>query len=82
MPKRDLTLGETEVLTIIQQGYGAHNTLERVCFSNQNDAVLFVKTTKGMNILLANISHLAAGRANGTIANDEELRIKWLRLKA
>jgi hypothetical protein len=82
MPKRDLTLGEIEILTIIQQGYGAHNTLDRVCFSNENDAVLFVKTTKGMNILLANISHLANGRANGTIANDEELRIKWLRLKA
>jgi hypothetical protein len=34
-----------------------------------------------MNTLLANLSDLAARRANGTIASDDELKTKWLRLK-
>jgi hypothetical protein len=31
---------------------------------------------------MANLSNLAAWRADGTISSDEELRTKWLRLKA
>ncbi|HEY3975157.1 MAG TPA: hypothetical protein VGM18_19275 [Candidatus Sulfotelmatobacter sp.] len=80
--RRDLTEGETAVLTIIQQGYGAHNSLDKVYFSPENDAVMFVRLQNGMSIIMANISHLANCRSNGTISSDEELRIKWLRLKA
>jgi hypothetical protein len=78
MPKRVLTEGETAVLTIIQQGYGAHNSLEKVYFNPGDEAVIFVRLTNGMS----NLSALAAQRADGTIPNDEELRRKWLRMKA
>ncbi len=82
MPRRVLTEGETDVLTIIQQGYGSHNCAERVFFSPTDEAVIFVKLPNGMSIVMANLSNLAARRADGSIPNDDELRIKWLRLKA
>ena len=82
MPKRDLTEGETAVLTIIQQGYGAHNSLDKVYFSPEDEAVMFVRLTNGYSIVMANLSNLANWRADGTIPSDEELRIKWLRMKA
>ena len=82
MPKRVLTEGETAVLAIIQQGYEAHNSLEKVYFNPGDEAVIFVRLTNGMSIVLANLSTLAAQRADGTIPNDEELRRKWLRMKA
>lgn len=81
MPKRALTDGENAVLLIIQQGYGPHNSIDRVYFSPADDAVLFCKLANGMNALFANLSTLAAGRASGTIASDDELRTKYLRLK-
>jgi hypothetical protein len=82
MPKRVLTDGETVVLTIIQQGYGAHNSIDKVFFSPADEAVIFVRLANGMSTLMANLSNLAARRADGTISCDEELRTKWLRLKA
>jgi hypothetical protein len=81
MKKRILTDGEIAVLAIIEQGYGPQNCVERVCFSAANEAVIFVKLKNGMNTLLANLSDLAARRANGAIASDDELKTKWLRLK-
>jgi hypothetical protein len=82
MPKRVLTDGETVVLTIIQQGYGPHNSIDKVFFSPADEAVIFVRLANGMSALMANLSNLAARRADGTISCDEELRTKWLRLKA
>jgi hypothetical protein len=82
MPRRDLTQGETAVLTIIQQGYGPDNGIDRVFFSPTDEAVIFVRLTNGMSIVMANLSNLAAWRADGTISSDDELRTKWLRLKA
>ena len=82
MPKRILTDGETSVLAIIQQGYGPHNSSDRVFFSPANEAVMFVRLSNGMSIVMANLSNLAAWRADGTISSDDELRTKWLRLKA
>jgi len=81
VPKRDLTEGETAVLTIIQQGYGAHNSLDKVYSSPEDEAVMFVRLTNGYSIVMANLSNLANWRADGTIPSDEELRIKWLRMK-
>jgi hypothetical protein len=80
MPRRALTEGEIAVLTIIQEGYGPHNGLDKVYFSPADEAVMFVRLANGMSIVMANLSNLAAWRADGTIANDEELRKKWLRL--
>jgi hypothetical protein len=81
MPKRVLTEGEIAVLTVIQQGYGAHHSVNRVYFSPADEAVIFVRGTNGMSILLANLSNLAARCADGTISSDDELRTKYLRLK-
>lgn len=80
MPKRVLTDGELAVLTIIQQGYGSHNTIDKVYFTPAGEAVMFVRLTNGMTIVMANLSNLAAWRADGTISTDEELKTKWLRL--
>jgi hypothetical protein len=80
MPKRDLTDGETAILTIIQQGYGLHNGIHNVFFSPADEAVIFVRLENGMSKVMANLSTLAARRADGTIPSDEELKVKWLRL--
>jgi|HubBroStandDraft_6_1064221.scaffolds.fasta_scaffold57236_2 hypothetical protein len=82
MPRRILTAEETAVLAIIQQGYGPHNHAGRVLFSPANEAIIFVRLSNGMSALMANLSNLATWRADGTISSDEELRTKWLRLKA
>jgi hypothetical protein len=80
MGRRVLTEGEIAVLTIIQEGYGAHNSMDKVYFSPSDEAVMFVRLANGMSIVMANLSNLAARRADGTIASDDELRKKWLRL--
>ena len=82
MARRVLTIEETAVLTIIQEGYGVHNHAGKVFFSPANEAVIFVRLANGMSALMANLSNLAARRADGTISSDDELRTKWLRLKA
>jgi hypothetical protein len=80
MRGRVLTEGETAILAIIQQGYGPHNSIDKVYFTPANEAVIFVRLANGMSIVMANLSNLAAGRADGTISTDEDLRTKWLRL--
>ncbi len=80
MQRRVLTQGETAVLTLIQEGYGPHNSVDKVYFNPASEAVIFVRLTNGMSIVMANLSNLAAWRADGTIASDEELKKKWLRL--
>jgi hypothetical protein len=80
MNRRGLTDGETAVLTIIQEGYGAHNTVDKVFFSPADEAVMFVRLLNGMSVVMANLSDLAARRADGTISSDDEMK-KTLRLK-
>jgi hypothetical protein len=80
MLRRVLTHEETAILTVIQQGYGEHNSIDKVFFSPTNEAVIFVRLSNGLSIVMANLSTLAARRADGTISSDEELRTKWLRL--
>lgn len=80
MNRRVLTDGETAVLTIIQEGYGAHNGADKVFFSPADEAVIFVRLLNGMSVVMANLSNLAAQCADGRIANDDELKIT-LRLK-
>jgi hypothetical protein len=81
MPRRVLTDGESAILAIIQQGYGPHNSIDKVFFSPAGEAVMFVRLSNGMSIVMANLSNLAARRADGTISSDDELKTKWLRLK-
>jgi hypothetical protein len=70
MHRRDLTDGEVGVLNIIQAGYGLQNTLDEVKFTHSNEAVMFVKASDGTSQVLANLSNLAAWRADGTISSD------------
>lgn len=78
--RRPLTEGEAAILTMIRQGYGPQNTLDAVFFSDSNEAILFVKAADRTSPLMANLTNLAAWRADGTIRSDEELRKQWLRL--
>ena len=80
MQRRVLTDGENAVLTIIQQGYGPQNSIDKVFFTNADEAVIFVKASNGMSPVMANLSNLSAWRADGTISSDDELKTKWLRL--
>jgi hypothetical protein len=80
MDRRALTEGEAAVLTMIQQGYGPQNDADKVFFTNADEAVIFVKASDGTSPLMANLSNLAAWRANGNISSDDELKSEWLRL--
>jgi hypothetical protein len=80
MQRRFLTDGENAVLTIIQQGYGPQNSVDNVFFTNANEAVILVKSSDGTSPVMANLSNLAAWRADGTISSDDQLRREWLRL--
>ncbi|MFZ0863902.1 MAG: hypothetical protein ABR881_19375 [Candidatus Sulfotelmatobacter sp.] len=80
MRRRVLTDGEIAVLTVIQQGYGPQNGIDQVFFTPADEAIIFVRLSNGMSIVMANLSNLAARRADGTISSDDELKKKWLRL--
>ena len=80
MHPRDLTSGEAAILAIIQQGYGSQNSSDQVFFSDSGEAVIFVSSPNGEEAVVANLTNLAAFRADGTISSDEELRREWLQL--
>ena len=80
MQRRVLTTGETAVLTMIQQGYGPQNSAYNVFFTDAGEAVMSVIASDGASPLMANLSNLAAWRANGTISSDDEMKSDWLRL--
>jgi hypothetical protein len=77
-PRRELTAGETEILAVIQRVHGAQNTVDEVFFTGGNEAVVFVKAASGESILMANLSNLAAWRADGSMATEEALEKDWL----
>jgi hypothetical protein len=80
MNRRVLSEGEAAILAMIQQGYGPQNSADTVFFTKADEAVLFVKASDGTSPLMANLSNLAAWRADGTISSDEVLKREWLRL--
>lgn len=81
MRRRELTANEAAVLTTIQQGYGPQNSVDTVFFTDAGEGVIFVKASDGTSTLMANLTNLAAWRADGTIPSDEELKRDWLLLK-
>ena len=81
MRQRDLTSGEAGILTIIQEGYGSQNTADEVFFTDADDAAILVKASDGTPTLIANLTNLAAWRADGTIPSDEKLKSDWLQLE-
>jgi hypothetical protein len=80
MQRRVLTDGENAILTMIQQGYGPQNSIDKVFFTNADEAAIFVKALDGTSPMMVNLSNLSAWRANGTISNDYVLKTEWLRL--
>jgi hypothetical protein len=80
MRRRNLTEAEIAILAVIQQGYGSQNTANEVFFTDSDEAAIFVKASDGTLPLFANLTNLAAWRADGTIAGDEELKRKWLHI--
>jgi hypothetical protein len=78
--RRDLTSGEMKILGIIQNGYGSNNTADKVFFTRTDEAAIAVEDSTGNTQLMANLTNLAAWRADGTILTDDVLRKDWLRL--
>ncbi|MGC1187386.1 MAG: hypothetical protein WA871_08330 [Candidatus Acidiferrales bacterium] len=80
MSRRDLTAGEAAVLRLIYEGYGPQNTVDKVFFTDADEAAIFAKAPNGASTVMANLTSLAAWRADGTISSDDELKREWLRL--
>ena len=80
MSRRDLSPGEAAVLKMIQEGYGPQNSFDAVFFTRLNEAAIFVKAPDGTSRVMANLTNLAAWRADGIITSDEELKKTWLQL--
>ena len=66
---------------MIQDGYGTQNTVGELFFTDADEAAILVKASNGTSPLIANLTNLAAWRADGTIPSDEELKTDWLRLQ-
>ena len=77
-PPRKLTAGESAILAIIRDRFGDRNTPEEVFFTDADEAALFIKAPDGTSVAAANLTNLAAWRADGTIGTDEELKTEWL----
>ncbi len=76
--QRELTAGETAILAVIKEQFGARNTADEVFFTDAGEAALFIKAPDGTSVAAANLTNLAMWRADGTIATDEELKPEWL----
>lgn len=81
MRRRELTAQEAAILRMIQDGYGSENSTDGVFFSEGDDAIIFVKSFDGTMPFCANLTNLAAWRADGTISSDEQLKKDWLRIQ-
>jgi hypothetical protein len=77
--RRELTSDEKHILTIIQDSFGrTQNTEDDVFFTANDEAVIFVKASDGSSPVMANLTKLAAFRADGTISSEEDLKRDWL----
>jgi hypothetical protein len=77
---RDLTEGELRILHMVQAHHGPQNSVEDAFWAGGDQAVLLVKSRDGSRTFMVNLTNLAAWRADGTIASDEDLRREWLRI--
>lgn len=78
--RRPLTLGEVDILRMVQEGFGLQNTEEEVFFTDAGEAAIFVKARDGIIPVCVALTNLAAWRADGTISSDAELKRDWLRV--
>ncbi len=68
------------ILEMIQEAHGSQNSVDEVFFTDDEEAAIFVKAHDGTLPLMANLTSLAAWRADGTIPTDEELKSEWLQI--
>ena len=59
LPSRQLTKSELEILAYIHDLYGDHVTAESVFISNGDEAIIFVKDSKGTTGLVVNLTNVA-----------------------
>ena len=79
--RRKLTADEGRILGIIQHSFGRpQHSEEDVFFTRDDEAAIFVKASDGSSPVMANLTNLAAFRADGTISSDEELKWDWLQI--
>jgi hypothetical protein len=69
MRRGDLTANEAAVLRIIQQGYGRQNNADEVFFTDADEATICIKGTDGTSPMMANLTNLAAWRADGAMTS-------------
>ena len=69
--RRDLTEHERFVLSEVQQYWGTQNTEDRVFFTDEDEAVLFVLARDGSNPVAVVLTNLAAWHRDGTLSLDE-----------
>ena len=77
---RGLTEEEFRILEMIQDHYGSMNRVDAVMWTDEGEAVLWVKACDGSCPLVVNLTNLAAWIADGTIPNDKELKREWLHI--
>ena len=80
--RRSLTQGEQFVLAQIQDIYGPQNEESDVFFSDPDEAVIFVKDRRGVNVGVVVLTNVAQMYEDGTITSLDELRRDWLRAGA
>jgi len=88
MPKKDnraearsrrLTDGEDMVLGLVQAHYGSWNTADCVFFSEQDEAVIFVKDAGGESVICVNLTVCASAYSDGVLSF-KKLKSDWLQI--
>ena len=80
--RRSLSQGEQFVLAQIRDIYGPQNEESDVFFSGPDEAVIFVKDRRGVNVGVVVLTNVAQMYEDGTITSLDELRRDWLRAGA
>ncbi len=81
MSRRKLSERENAILELIQTHYGPQNTEDEIMFTDDSEAVIWIKDEAGSIPVMANLTNLAAWHADGTIPTEEELLRDWLRVE-
>ncbi|HSQ54820.1 MAG TPA: hypothetical protein VLM40_03670 [Gemmata sp.] len=78
MPRR-LTESEEEILLIVQGYYGSWNSVDEIVFSEQEDALIFVKDAAGEAALCVNLT-VCASVYRGRSLSLKQLKEDWLQI--
>lgn len=81
MSQRELSEGEKKILGLIQTHYGPQNVESDVTFTEESEALFYVRGADQLRLLAVNLTNLAEWRDDGSISSDEELLRDWLRVQ-